>query len=351
MANAENFLLAGNDEHGIDPPTVGKRTPVMPYIGRPFYENEFNYPAKNYFLAHAARNNFNVFDVKPERQDTTISTRVSRVNGSSASLVVTFAYNATVNVSFNSWGGLEAYYSEQNSQVARSRILTQTIYSFLATNGYIRGNGVGQLSGVGMLSSVRIPASLLECGFMTNFNEAKLMMDPDYQQLMGTLTVQGVCQYLDVAYKTVQNTNFPVIRRNSSGAAVKYLQFRLLNYGYFLSADGAFGPGTETAVKAFQTQNGLTSDGIVGSATWAKINNLNPTAVTLRRGSKGVETWYLQKKLFSKLYPVTADGLFGPGTETAVKAFQTENGLTADAIVGKSTWAKVATIGGGRPLP
>ena len=32
-----------------------------------------------------------------------------------------------------------------------------------------------------------------------------------------------------------------------------------------------FGPKTEEAVKAFQTKNGLTPDGIVGDTTWAKI--------------------------------------------------------------------------------
>ena len=29
------------DEHGLNPPTAGKRTPIMPYINRSFYENEF----------------------------------------------------------------------------------------------------------------------------------------------------------------------------------------------------------------------------------------------------------------------------------------------------------------------
>lgn len=36
MAVASNFLIGANDEHGINPPTVGKRTPIMPYIGRSF---------------------------------------------------------------------------------------------------------------------------------------------------------------------------------------------------------------------------------------------------------------------------------------------------------------------------
>ncbi len=348
MANAENFIIAGNDEHGIDPPTYGKRTPVMPYINRPFYENEFNYPAKNYFLAHAARVNFGTFDVKPEKQDVSIPTRVRRVNTGGSSLVVTFAYNATANVNFNNYGGLEAFWSPQNSQSARSRTLANAVYDRTSQNGYVRGNGVLTLYDVGMLSSVRIPAALIEAGFMTNFDEAKLMVDPDYQQLIGQLSVRGVCDYLGVPFRTVEQTNFPTIRAGSRGTSVAYLQFRLLNYGYFISADGIFGPATQNAVKKFQSDNSLVSDGIVGRNTWAKINNLNPTGVTLRRGSRGVETYYLQQKLLSKLYPVTVDGVFGPATETQVKAFQSENSLVVDGIVGRNTWAKVATIGGGR---
>jgi peptidoglycan hydrolase-like protein with peptidoglycan-binding domain len=34
-----------------------------------------------------------------------------------------------------------------------------------------------------------------------------------------------------------------------------------------VGADGAFGPGTERALKAWQTANGLTADGIAGPAT------------------------------------------------------------------------------------
>jgi len=57
-----------------------------------------------------------------------------------------------------------------------------------------------------------------------------------------------------------------VIRVGSRGETVKAVQAKL-----GLTADGAFGPGTERAVKAWQAANGLTADGIVGPKTLARL--------------------------------------------------------------------------------
>jgi putative chitinase len=57
-----------------------------------------------------------------------------------------------------------------------------------------------------------------------------------------------------------------LLKVGSKGDDVKKLQAKLGT-----AADGAFGPGTEKLVKEWQTANGLTADGIVGDATWAKM--------------------------------------------------------------------------------
>jgi putative chitinase len=56
----------------------------------------------------------------------------------------------------------------------------------------------------------------------------------------------------------------------------------------------------------------------------------------LKIGSKGEDV----KKIQSKL-GLTADGVFGPGTESAIKKWQTENHLNSDGIVGEETWSKM----------
>ena len=63
---------------------------------------------------------------------------------------------------------------------------------------------------------------------------------------------------------------------------------------------------------------------------------------TLKKGNKGDSVKRLQEKLISKGYPLPrygADGDFGSETESAVKQFQKDHGLTVDGIVGAKTWA------------
>ena len=65
-----------------------------------------------------------------------------------------------------------------------------------------------------------------------------------------------------------------------------------------------------------------------------------PEVKTLRKGDKGEAVRNLQKQLLALGYPLPkygADGSFGKETEAAVKAFQQDNGLTADGVAGKKT--------------
>ena len=339
MANASNFLIGANDEHGLNPPTLGKRTPTMPYIGRSFYENEFNRQAKYAFILACLRCGFRVYDIHPEVQDVSVSTRVVRTNRAGVSLVVTFAYNASGDgAQFDNAQGIEVYYSPYNSYSNQSRALSQDVYNKVVEFTGRPGRKIGTLS-VGMLSNVRCPATLIEAGFMTNFNEAKLMLNPTFVLNVGEGACAGVCDYLGVTYVERSIVNYPVIRQGSRGNFVSILQYLLNMYGFNLTIDGIFGAGTARAVQQFQTNNNLTADGIVGRQTWQALLNLNPSSVVLRRGSRASAVIYLQRLLLSYLYPITSlDGVFGAETERAVKAFQTENGLTADGIVGSATW-------------
>ncbi len=339
MAVASDFLIGANDEHGLNPPTAGKRTPIISYIGRSFYENEFNSQAKLMFMLACLRCGFNVYDVHPEVQDVSVSSRVVRSNRAGLSLLVTFAYNASGDgVTFNSARGIEVYYSPFNNFASESRRLSELVFEKLVENTNVPGRFVGTLS-VGVLSNVRAPSTLVEAGFMTNWTDAKLMLNPIYVVNVGESTCQAVCEFLGVPYVSRDLNNYPTIRSGSRGNFVRILQYLLSYYGANLSVDGVFGGGTQRAVQNFQRANNLTADGIVGRNTWNKLLNLNPSSEVLRRGSESSAVLFLQRLLLSYLYPITnLDADFGPETERAVRAFQSENGLSVDGIVGRNTW-------------
>lgn len=66
----------------------------------------------------------------------------------------------------------------------------------------------------------------------------------------------------------------------------------------------------------------------------------NAERSTLKFGSRGADVTYLQQCLTAKGYGVgSIDGVFGSKTLEAVKAFQAENNLTVDGVVGAKTWA------------
>lgn len=63
----------------------------------------------------------------------------------------------------------------------------------------------------------------------------------------------------------------PTLHRGLSGDMVTELQEKLRAKGAHLAVDGDYGPGTETAVKAWQAAHGLTPDGIAGAKTWESL--------------------------------------------------------------------------------
>jgi peptidoglycan hydrolase-like protein with peptidoglycan-binding domain len=61
----------------------------------------------------------------------------------------------------------------------------------------------------------------------------------------------------------------------------------------------------------------------------------------VRRGERIFPVRPLQQLLCARNHDVAVDGIFGPRTESAVKAFQQSKSLTADGIVGPATWSRL----------
>lgn len=149
----------------------------------------------------------------------------------------------------------------------------------------------------------------------------------------------------------------PVLSQlGSRSEEVRKIQTRLKDWGYYTgSIDGIYGTKTEMAVRYFQQRNGLVVDGIAGSATLAALGLGSETTVTaaassstvLKRGSQGSTVRTLQSRLKEwGYYSGAVDGVYGSGTEAAVKKFQKKHGLAVDGIAGPATLRAIGISGG-----
>ena len=176
--------------------------------------------------------------------------------------------------------------------------------------------------------------------------------------------------------EAIQDGSYPgrVYRRGDRRINVQIIQFYLNQTAVYVNSikpveiDGNFGAATENSVRQFQEYFNLTQDGIVGQATWEKMQDIYegiqegvdvpegtpPSSdaypgTPLQNGSIGEDVRKIQNWLnaISSAYPdvpaVNADGIFGPLTQSAVLAFQSRFNLTADGIVGRITWNRLYT--------
>ena len=162
------------------------------------------------------------------------------------------------------------------------------------------------------------------------------------------------------------------LRIGSGGDDVRTAQLRLnrISDNYpsipkIARPDGVFSFDTEDAVKRFQEIFALTPDGIIGNATWYKIqriynavkrlNELNSEGITLSEvtqqfpgqtslGDAGDSVRNIQYLLaylaqfYDTIPTVALDGIYGPSTENAVRAFQRAFDLPVTGAVDFDTW-------------
>lgn len=216
-----------------------------------------------------------------------------------------------VSIHLNAGGGTgtEVYIYSDSS---KAKGYAQRIVNNISNSLGIRNRGVKTSTNLYVLRKTESPSLLIECCFVDNaVDKVKWNSDKCAKAI-----VEGIMN------ATVNNIThaeapkpIPTPATNNNTTKLNYdewvacLQRELNN----------------------QFHKGLNVDGLRGHKTL-------DACVIVKRGAKGNITKLIQERLNSVGFHISVDGIFGSGTENAVKVFQKNRGLSADGIVGRNTW-------------
>lgn len=196
----------------------------------------------------------------------------------------------------------------------------------------------------------RIQQRLYELGYIAEASSVTGHFGDETEQAVIKLqSVNGLSQDGAVGKETVNLLYSDEVKANfvafgEESPVVLRAQERLKELGYFSGeADGKFGNATMEALRRFQSFNDQVVDGYLGPSTRAALDSDSAVSFALRVGDENSAVKTVQEKLASLGYLSSSNvtGYYGSITESAVKNFQSVNGLSQDGAVGAQTMAKL----------
>ncbi|MEG1411707.1 MAG: N-acetylmuramoyl-L-alanine amidase [Terrisporobacter sp.] len=233
------YLIACDDGHGMKTP--GKRTPPLkedikfrnkiykkfvPLMsptsksslplqtypvaqkGSCIHENEFNKNIMEIFIQGCKRCNIDTLEVAKGDSDVPLSTRVGKANSNNANLYISFHANALTGQWQSKAYGLVVIIHENCQE--KTKVMAQNVYDYLkdGVDWYKDGGtkyGVRKdtdISGCSLyvLKNTKMPAVLVEYGFMDNYEDVKRMCSDKFAKDCAESTLKGICKTLGVKY-------------------------------------------------------------------------------------------------------------------------------------------------------
>lgn len=215
--------------------------------------------------------------------------------------------DASIHLNAGGGTGTEVYVYSDSS---KAKGYAQRIVNNISNSLGIRNRGVKTSANLYVLRKTKSPSLLIECCFVDNaVDKVKWNSDKCAKAIVEGILNASVNNVTHTeASKPTPTPNNNTTKLNYDGWVAR-LQIELNN----------------------QFHKGLNVDGLRGPKTL-------DACVTVKRGANGNITKLIQERLNSVGFKLSADGIFGGGTENAVKVFQRNRGLRADGIVGRNTW-------------
>lgn len=258
----------------------------------------------------------NVIASRTVDEDDPVGQEVREANASRAIVAVSFHVNA------GKGDGFEAFYWTTNAASKKLAELGEKYVKELGQNS----RGLKSGNHLYFVKNTNMTAVLFESFFVDNDTDNDIGDTVEEQYAFGVAYAKAILEYLGIAYKSgttatpvtkpttstststssntskyddwvarlqkeLNNQGFkdsegnsldvdglkgpktlsacPIVRKGAEGGITKLIQERLKSVGFnSLAVDGIFGSNTEKSIKVFQTNRGLSVDGIVGPKTW-----------------------------------------------------------------------------------
>lgn len=272
-----------------------------------------------------------------------------------ADMLVSLHSNAASSASAN---GVTVFYSIKRGG---DKVLAAALSKGLAglINGGTRDRGANTRKGSGdwdyyTVIQAAVAAGcphvfLVEHGFHSNKKECTWLMQPANMEAMATLECGLICDILGVkasggtaqepasmGQKMVNTPGDTLNVRdeaNAKGAKLGELKDRSLVEVYGLAGNGW------VLIQQGSLRGWVNGKYLVDYTSKPELTRILKLT---RPNMRGEDVRWAQARLNALGYNCgTPDGIFGPNTDKAVKAFQRANGLSQDGDIGPKTWAKL----------
>ena len=196
----------------------------------------------------------------------------------------------------------------------------------------------------------RIQGRLYELGYLATADQVSgYFGDSTEQAVLKLQKVNGLKEDGKVGRQTMnllysEDVKPNMLEYGEKSEVVLACQKRLMALGYLTTEpDGTYGNDTTVAVRRFQSRNDLVVDGYLGPSTRIALDSSSAVPNGLSLGDEDDTVKRVQQLLNKYGYLVAGNvtGYYGEITETAVKNFQRQNGLTPDGMVGVQTMTKL----------
>lgn len=195
------IVFAVGDGHGEE--TQGKRTPDG------YRENFFNNAVKIHVIREMKRHGVAMLDASPESSDTPLKTRCERVNKGINNVLPKGFVPIHANAfgdgkSYNLAKGIEVF-SHPAAPSSGGKLLAKYLHEYLIQGTKQLDRGL-KYADFYVLRNTKCPAALVECAFMTNLEESKLLQDAKFQLECGIEIAKGSLKYIGINWVEEKQT-------------------------------------------------------------------------------------------------------------------------------------------------